>query len=816
MIPRRRSFPLVTRRKLVVACCALATLLLTVLPPSSVPRAAKAGAAGLQGAGAGKGAPSCCGGEEGENKPHTLAGSYYTLKDGFAAKLLLNNKGPHPVEVRPTLYSMSGERFAAPALVVEGNTHRFVNLTDWVTAAGEQFREGSIQVFHRGKDLVLGAQIYLTDDAHSLSFEEKMNEPATAPLSPAGGVWWLPSPRGAVGLVVSNTTDLALSVTAKVRGASPRRETDATFALAPHETKVFDVQRDLTGKVRGAMSAHGYLSVESDGPPGSVLARAMAHDDASGYSLPVQFSYTKAGKSNSLQGAGLRIGSAGGEELRPLVVAHNAGDAATTLNGRVPYTTADGTDGEVALPRVELAPGQTEVIDVAQALAAHGVRRGVTTAGLEFEHTGESGSVVTSAFSVSRSGNQVFRVPLWDIAAQRSATGGYPWYIEGDSTTVVYIKNVTDQPQQYNLQLRYDGGVYALGLKTVEAGQTVMHDIRALRDQQVPDASGHTLPPDASSGQVNWSMRGPRNQVLIGRSEQVDVARGVSSNYACMNCCPDSFAGGWVDPGGVEGFATDTTQFSAFEQSVNCYGSLSAPYNPWPWWDSTDQNVATCDGGMATAVGPGEAHIQAHWMGYEWGSFESGNPNECYERPIEALGDALCDVLDSAQCTIEARGSGGKSGGNILIFPPPGDQSLGLQTSGDRWKWHTEIKGTVPDDVSTWSLLQSYTGRRQRILRRPDGSLEPMTDDPLNVPDDSPDSAFRQQPPGDTVFFWIDGPGHTKTVGSSPVHYLKQVQNFTSIVRKGRRACRVTWSLRLEVENGVLVSAGWALGRQSF
>lgn len=51
------------------------------------------------------------------------------------------------------------------------------------------------------------------------------------------------------------------------------------------------------------------------------------------------------------------------------------------------------------------------------------------------------------------------------VVAQRSSTGGYPWTIEGDSSTVVYIKNVTDNALQYVLQLSYEGGVYAPGIR---------------------------------------------------------------------------------------------------------------------------------------------------------------------------------------------------------------------------------------------------------------------------------------------------------------------------------------------------------------
>src|SRR2546429_9911609 len=52
----------------------------------------------------------CCGAGS-ENRLHLLVGSYYTFKDGKASTMLLNNKGPQPLVVRPVLYSLNGERF---------------------------------------------------------------------------------------------------------------------------------------------------------------------------------------------------------------------------------------------------------------------------------------------------------------------------------------------------------------------------------------------------------------------------------------------------------------------------------------------------------------------------------------------------------------------------------------------------------------------------------------------------------------------------------------------------------------------------------
>ena len=79
-----------------------------------------------------------------------------------------------------------------------------------------------------------------------------------------------------------------------------------------------------------------------------------------------------------------------------------------------------------------------------------------------------------TAFSVGASGNQLFRVPMWDVQAQKSGTGGYPWRIEGDSSTYVYLKNTTKQLREYTFQLSFEGGFYVLGVKTIAPRQTVV------------------------------------------------------------------------------------------------------------------------------------------------------------------------------------------------------------------------------------------------------------------------------------------------------------------------------------------------------
>ncbi len=557
----------------------------------------------------------CCGSDD--DKPHLLVGSYYSLKDQLTAKLLLNNKGPQPLAAYPTLYSMSGERFDVGPVTVDPESFRMIDIREWVSSAGPQFQEGSVQVFHLRRDLVLGAQVYLADEGHSLSFDEKLVETKTFKSSRLEGLWWLPTQRGAVRLTLSNTSDSPVTVTINVNGHAPQRMGYETVQLLSHETRLLDIQDDVMHHDRGAMSRFGGISVEHSGPSGSVIARAMAQHAASGYSLAIQFSGPAAGKSSKVQGVGLRLGNVGGETLTPLAIVRNVGNVTTTVTGRLRYSTENGNSTAVSLPDLRLSPGEIEVVDISRSLRQHGNEHVSGVGGLEFAYSTQPGSVTITALSLSDGGNQVFRVPMWDIYALRSSTGGYPWYIDGNSSTVVYIKNGENHTQQYFLHVRYPSSIYVIGSKRIEPGQTIAYDLRQLRDNQVPDNQGRVIPPYANSGQVHWSKVGPEAGVLIGRSEQADTQSGISSNYACLNCCNDNpdattFR---VSPNSASAAVGDSVTFSATVEMMNCYtGGNDAPIVVDDViWSSTNPDVAVVGAGVALAQAPGTANIKAEW-----------------------------------------------------------------------------------------------------------------------------------------------------------------------------------------------------------
>jgi len=567
--------------------------------------------------------------------PHTLVGSYYLVDGNTESKLLLNNKGIVPLEVQPTLYNKQGQELQLPTVTVAPQNFRFINLSDWAAVGGESYKSGNIKLFHYGKDLVLGAQIYLTDEAKSLSYEEKFSEKGKFDSHRQEAVWWMPSNNAKVEIVLTNTTDAPLAVTGKLARKPNIADNPQTLQLEAHQTKVFKLGSDYPAGNQFTNAEVLALSFEHSGAKDALLARVMVAEPTRGYSNVVQFSNPNGGKSSEYQGVGFQIADIGDISFSPVIVARNAGTTDAIVKVRVPYTREDGTQGTISLPQKHLSAGEMGLINTST-IAPRVRQNQIKVASIEVEYNSAPGSVIVTAHSISDDHNQVFRVPMWDPLGQRSPTGGYPWRIEDTSVTETYIKNIADYDEDYIAFLVWeDGGIYMIGLKPIAAHETVRIDVKKIRDEQIPDERGRTIPLSVSSGQLQWTLRRKDNQPddntranlsLIGRSEQVDVIKGIVNNYACQNCCTGDFAGGFLEAANpFETFLDLEVQSSryyfAVEQQRTCYGYEYGPivnegiYNAT--WNTSNSNIATVTSGASgnvTGVNSGSVQISATWQ----------------------------------------------------------------------------------------------------------------------------------------------------------------------------------------------------------
>jgi len=137
-------------------------------------------------------------------------------------------------------------------------------------------------------------------------------------------------------------------------------------------------------------------------------------------------------------------------------------------------------------------------------------------------------------------------------------------------------------------------------------------------------------------------MTGGQDRVLIGRSEQADLVHGISSNYACINCCGNSFYDGWVTPG-FSDFPGNQTQMMALQQDQNCYGQPYLPYAASASFNSFAPSICNSTFlGQTTGIAPGETSIQGAWTADSW---FMGLNEQCEYTPAEVLRDALCNTL---------------------------------------------------------------------------------------------------------------------------------------------------------------------------
>jgi hypothetical protein len=224
-----------------------------------------------------------------------------------------------------------------------------------------------------------------------------------------------------------------------------------------------------------------------------------------------------------------------------------------------------------------------------------------------------------------------------------SSSGGYPWFAEDDYSSVVYIKNVTDKPQTFVLDVKYRQGMWGSGLKTVPPGETYVFDVKQARDSQIKGSEGNTIPLDAENGHIYWTIYGTIEKGLIGRSEAVYAYGGMAQTYECQPCpCPASTNSCMLEPPSLIGFPGDTAQLSFLQRTYNCHGAYGS------WFPVSVNNFASdnpgvasiSSGGFSTALSPGTAQfsVSAPAQVNYWNGFG------CATQYFDAVASAVCDV----------------------------------------------------------------------------------------------------------------------------------------------------------------------------
>jgi hypothetical protein len=600
---------------------------------------------------------NCCGKASTENSvtlnypdaaTYRLTATYYSTRGGLKTTLMLNNKAPGPVFAVPTIYSLAGTRLSLTPISVPGASYLDVDLNQLLAGVADEFREGSMKISYDGISQQLGAQVKMVDESNGLIWAEQFVYASKLVSSRLENLWWLPFPNSETKVVVSNTSSGTVTATLTVDGTSPGQ---AQISLAPWETRVLDILQDIAGRQNGHVHDEGGISITHSGAPGAVLARMYISKPNKGYSAAVNFIDPEATGSQRWHGNGLRLRNVDGQKVDPVVAFRNVGSQASNVTGRIIYTRPDGETADIILPSQTINAGQTKSLDLKILINGASLPSSVTYGGIEIEYDTPNGSLITSVQSLSPNGEHVFQVPMFEPTNMPSSAGGFPWKANGNFTTVVYIKNETNSTRKYTAHLSYTGGAYSLGMKELKAGQTVEIDFRKLRDDQSPGDRGEVIPLTVDTGQIAWSAHGIEMKTMSGRSEQISLASGVASTYACANPCPNVIDQVSVEPVEFNMGVGDTEQLVGWQTELNSYGQSFGPYiSQTVTWQTFDTGIATTGVSDLEAVSPGTTNLQGTFERYiyiNWGGYCEPFPDHRQaEAPVDVI---LINILRNGQ-----------------------------------------------------------------------------------------------------------------------------------------------------------------------
>jgi hypothetical protein len=164
--------------------------------------------------------------------------------------------------------------------------------------------------------------------------------------------------------------------------------------------------------------------------------------------------------------------------------------------------------------------------------------------------------------------------------------------LDGDYSTIISITNASGVPTEFIAQVNYEGGPYLFRIHKLAAGETATFDFRKIRDEQIPDWKGHTLPASFTRGQFRWGIHGGGDAArLTGRAEILSLSERVSSSYSCGTSCPPSIRYGFIDLNPALYVSVGASkQFYAEEVDGDCYNVPFGPYQVACSWDNDQGN----------------------------------------------------------------------------------------------------------------------------------------------------------------------------------------------------------------------------------
>ncbi len=507
--------------------------------------------------------------------------------DEFASwQLAVVNRSPGPTPATITLYSREGAVLATSQVTLAANETRDLDIRTLLPEGDTSPKVGGLSISFTGAPHGVGAQVTLSRYHGFGNVDAPVFPDALYKSNTADAVWWAPRRSRSYLVLGSSSAD---SLTVKITDGKGELE---QVEVAPHGTVVRSLDGDID-RPEGVDSVH----VEGTGAPGTLRITGYTVSDEARFVNTIRAYDPATASETAMYANGIHF--SGGAN-------HLAVKNLSTQSLRVSATIFPlaSTNPAMEIPPKSVEPGVTAELDLS-GIASPAALDG---AAIKVESTGPIGSVIASLVNHSREEHIVRAAPFKDIGDMSISTGAYPWRLDGEFDSRIYITNAGTVRAAFGGHiLPANGPSYFVDSHYLDPGESAVFDIRQLRDEQIPDPRGVKLPKDALVGQFSWStIFGDGTQRFIGRNELVDRVSGISASFSCGGVCycPNNTTSASFSPGSSTTYVGgQVTNMSTVASQYTCMGVFVDNYTVTPGsWNVATLSVLSLSSGAPSST----------------------------------------------------------------------------------------------------------------------------------------------------------------------------------------------------------------------
>ncbi len=378
--------------------------------------------------------------------------AYWTTEPGWVTELQLkNNQASGTIVVTPTLRTWEGQERSLPAVSLEPREVKSIDVS--AAAAQTAVSYGSIVLRYRSQaERSIFAAAMIFEPGHPIAFHiDATGEDQSRVAGSREGIWWLPNETASDYLILTNQGNSTVKADLSLSNANGK-EVHRQLMLTARQTARYSVRQLV--RAAGFSGSYGGIRISAESHAGSLDSIHFLFDELSGFSALLKMFdrnpeasieerdfartrvWTMRAPMLALSEPDPALGFPVGTRLQPQIIVRNSASKPVTASLRFNWRTLTST-GQAAGPTLQLAPLETQQIEVAAFQESGKIPMDATWASAVLTSTGPPDELVAVAVSYDASLRYGAQTPFSDQLAFKWEGGAWEYDTVHDSIITV-------------------------------------------------------------------------------------------------------------------------------------------------------------------------------------------------------------------------------------------------------------------------------------------------------------------------------------------------------------------------------------------